>query len=373
MTLSGETTGGKLTATGAHELTRFYAASEPVRALLNEYYLRESTAAEDRLVGERAPHNISYDATSQTFTDTTTNTTVTGYTAVPNGDGTYTIYENAYNEILNQTTAKDFSGATAETAARMDAYVGVAQAALAAGASTYDSISSRMGIGAQSASMTFAENGQSAGSAVSNDFDNYGFAVYGGYSMGALSVVAYVSYTVADNDLEGNTSIDKVGASLDSTNLSIGVTGKYALDLNGVSVTPYAGLRYSSIDINDYSIDGEQTYAHFSSQSMDVFSIPVGVTVAKDIVAGSWTVKPSFDLTLTGNFGDDEFEGDVNWEGISNHVTQTSTEVLDNFTYGATLGVAAQTGNFSLGLGVNYTGSSNVDEFGVQANARFVF
>ena len=435
MTLSGETTGGKLTATGAHELTRFYAASEPVRALLNEYYLRESTPAEDRLVGERAPRNISYNATTQTFTDTTTNTTVTGYTAVPNGDGTYTIYENAYNDILNETVAKDFSGATAETAARMGAYAGVAQAALAAGASTYDSISSRMGIGAQSATMTFAENGQGAGlwlnpiykshdsdgfdaqgadygvdmdlygvalgadytlanglrfgamfnvgsgdadgqgagSAVSNDFDYYGFGAFVGYTMGAFSVVGDVSYTAVDNDVEANLGFDKVGASLDSTNLSVGVTGKYALDLNGVSVTPHAGLRYSSIDIDDYSVDGEQTYAHFSSQSMDVFSIPVGVTVAKDIVAGSWTVKPSFDLTLTGNFGDDEFEGDVNWEGISNHVTQTSTEVLDNFTYGATLGVAAQTGNFSLGLGVNYTGSSNVDEFGVQANARFVF
>ena len=435
MELTGETTGGKLTATGAHELTRFYAASEPVRALLNEYYLRESTAAEDRLVGERAPRNISYDASTQTFTDTTTNTTVTGYTAVPNGDGTYTIYENAYNEILNETVAKDFSGATAETAARMGAYAGVAQAALAAGASTYDSISSRMGIGAQSATMTFAENGQGAGlwlnpiykshdsdgfdaqgadygvdmdlygvalgadytlanglrfgamfnvgsgdadgqgagSAVSNDFDYYGFGAFVGYTMGALSVVGDVSYTAVDNDVEANLGFDKVGASLDSTNFSVGVTGKYALDLNGVSVTPHAGLRYSSIDIDDYSVDGEQTYAHFSSQSMDVFSIPVGVTVAKDIVAGSWTVKPSFDLTLTGNFGDDEFDGDVTWEGISNHVTQTSTEVLDNFTYGATLGVAAQTGNFSLGLGVNYTGSSNVDEFGVQANARFVF
>ena len=435
MELTGETTGGKLTATGAHELTRFYAASEPIRALLNEYYLRESTAPEDRLVGERAPRNISYNATTQTFTDTTTNTTVTGYTAVPNGDGTYTVYENAYNAILNETVAKDFSGATAETAARMGAYAGVAQAALAAGASTYDSISSRMGIGAQSATMTFAENGQGAGlwlnpiykshdsdgfdaqgadygvdmdlygvalgadytlanglrfgamfnvgsgdadgqgagSAVSNDFDYYGFGAFVGYTMGAFSVVGDVSYTAVDNDVEANLGFDKVGASLDSTNLSVGVTGKYALDLNGVSVTPHAGLRYSSIDIDDYSVDGEQTYAHFSSQSMDVFSIPVGVTVAKDIVAGSWTVKPSFDLTLTGNFGDDEFEGDVNWEGISNHVTQTSTEVLDNFTYGATLGVAAQTGNFSLGLGVNYTGSSNVDEFGVQANARFVF
>ena len=435
MTLSGETTGGKLEATGAHALTRFYAASEPVRALLNEYYLRESTAAEDRLVGERAPRNISYNASTQTFTDTTTNTTVTGYTAVPNGDGTYTIYENAYNEILNETVAKDFSGATAETAARMGAYAGVAQAALAAGASTYDSISSRMGIGAQSSTMTFAENGQGAGlwlnpiykshdsdgfdaqgadygvdmdlygvalgadytlanglrfgamfnvgsgdadgqgagSAVSNDFDYYGFGAFVGYTMGALSVVGDVSYTAVDNDVEANLGFDKVGASLDSTNLSVGVTGKYALDFNGVSVTPHAGLRYSNIDIDDYSVDGNETYAHFSSQSMDVFSIPVGVTVAKDIVAGSWTVKPSFDLTLTGNFGDDEFDGDVTWEGISNHVTQTSTEVLDNFTYGATLGVAAQTGNFSLGLGVNYTGSSNVDEFGVQANARFVF
>ena len=435
MTLSGETTGGKLEATGAHALTRFYAASEPVRALLNEYYLRESTAAEDRLVGERAPRNISYNASTQTFTDTTTNTTVTGYTAVPNGDGTYTIYENAYNEILNETVAKDFSGATAETAARMGAYAGVAQAALAAGASTYDSISSRMGIGAQSSTMTFAENGQGAGlwlnpiykshdsdgfdaegvdygvdmdlygvalgadytlanglrfgamfnvgsgdadgqgagSAVSNDFDYYGFGAFVGYTMGALSVVGDVSYTAVDNDVEANLPFDKVGASLDSTNFSVGVTGKYELDFNGLSVAPHAGLRYSSIDIDDYSVDGQETYAHFSAQSMDVFSIPVGVTIAKDIVAGSWTVKPSFDLTLTGNFGDDEFEGDVNWEGVSNLVTQTSTEVLDNFTYGATLGVAAQTGNFSLGLGVNYTGSSNVDEFGVQANARFVF
>ena len=304
MTLTGETTGGKLKATGAHALTRFYAASEPVRALLNEYYLRDSTPAEARLVGARAPRNISYDTTTQTFTDTTTNTTVTGYTAVPNADGTYTVYENTYNEILNQTVAKDFSGTTAETVARMGAYAGVAQAALAAGASTYDSISSRMGIGAQSASMTFAENGQGtglwlnpiykshdsdgfdaqgadysvdmdlygvalgadytlanglrfgamfnvgsgdadgqgAGSAVSNDFDYYGFGAFVGYTMGAFSVVGDVTYTAVDNDVEANLGFDKIGASLDSTNLSVGVTGKYALDLNGVSVTPHAGL-----------------------------------------------------------------------------------------------------------------------------------
>ena len=63
----------------------------------------------------------------------------------------------------------------------------------------------------------------------------------------------------------------------------------------------------------------------------------------------------------------------MHWAGVQNLSTNMSSEVLDNFTCGTTLGVAAKTGNFSLGLGVNYTGSSNVDEFGVQDNARFVF
>ena len=87
--------------------------------------------------------------------------------------------------------------------------------------------------------------------------------------------------------------------------------------------------------------------------------------VAKKFTGYAWTVKPSLDLTLTGNFGDDEFDGTAHWAGVENLSTNVSSEALDNFTYGATLGVAAKTGNFSLGLGVN--------KFGVQANARFVF
>ena len=330
---------------------------------------------------------------------------------------------------------RGFSGADAETVARLGVFGGAAQSAIAAGSSTYDAVSGRMGVGANGANITVADNtqgtaiwlapiykssdsdgfdaegvdygvdmdlygvalgadytlsngirfgamfnvgsgdvdGQGAGSAVSNDFDYYGFAVYGGYSMGALSVVADVSYTVADNDLEGNTSIDKVGASLDSTNLSVGVTGQYQLDFNGTTVTPHAGLRFSRIDLDDYTIDGEDIIADYDADSMNIFSIPVGVTFAKEFTGDAWTVKPSLDLTLTGNFGDDETDGTVHWAGVDNLSTNVSSEVIDNFTYGATLGVAAKTGNFSLGLGVNYTGSSNVDEFGVQANARFMF
>ena len=343
-------------------------------------------------------------------------------------------YGNYSNYFLQETISTG-NGSAAEAVARLAVFGGAAQAAISAGASTYDAVSGRMGVGANGANITVADNtqgaalwlapiykssdsdgfdaegvdygvdmdlygvalgadytlsngirfgamfnvgsgdvdGQGAGSAVSNDFDYYGFAVYGGYSMGALSVVADVSYTVADNDLEGNTSIDKVGASLDSTNLSLGVTGQYQLDFNGTTVTPHAGLRFSRIDLDDYTIDGADVIADYDADSMNIFSIPVGVTFAKEFTGDAWTVKPSLDLTLTGNFGDDETDGTVHWAGVENLSTNVSSEVLDNFTYGATLGVAAKTGNFSLGLGVNYTGSSNVDEFGVNANARFVF
>ena len=86
---------------------------------------------------------------------------------------------------------------------------------------------------------------------------------------------------------------------------------------------------------------------------MNIFSIPVGVTFAKEFTGDAWTVKPSLDLTLTGNFGDDKTDGTAHWAGVENLSTNVSSEVIDNFTYGATLGVAAKTGNFSLGLGDN--------------------
>ncbi len=78
-------------------------------------------------------------------------------------------------------------------------------------------------------------------------------------------------------------------------------------------------------------------------------------------------------MTLTGNFGDDEAESTAKWNGFSNLSTTVKSEIMDNFTYGAAVGVSATTGNFGLGLGVNYTGSSNTDEFGVNANARYMF
>ena len=333
------------------------------------------------------------------------------------------------NKLLSNILVNGGNAVDAETVARLAVFGGAPQAAIEAGASTYEAISARMGVGVSGVSAAAngqggaiwvtpvyksadsdgfnADNksygadvklyglalgadievapsfkvggmfnvgsgdadGQGLGSNVSNDFDYYGLGLYAGYSMDAFSLVADVTYTAVDNDIEGNTDLGKVKTSIDSTNLSVGVTGQYKLSLAGMDVTPHAGVRFSKLDIDDYATE----YAQSSSDSLNIFSVPVGVTIAKEYVTDTWTVKPSFDLTLTGNFGDDEFEGNAQWATFSNLSTNVKSEIMDNFTYGAAVGVSATTGNFGLGLGVNYTGSSNTDEFGVNANARYMF
>ena len=284
------------------------------------------------------------------------------------------VYYAPENELIENILVNGSNPIDAETNARLAVFGGAPQAAIEAGASTYEAISARMGVGvsgvsaaangqggaiwvtpvyksadadgfnadnksygadvklyglALGADIEVAPNfkvggmfnvgsgdadGQGLGSNVSNDFDYYGLGLYAGYSMDAFSLVADVTYTAVDNDIEGNTDLGKVTTSIDSTNLSVGVTGQYKLSLAGMDVTPHAGLRYSMIDMDDYST----AYSQNDSDSLNIFSVPVGVTIAKEYVTDTWTVKPSFDLTLTGNFGDDEAESTAKWNGFSN-------------------------------------------------------
>ena len=329
-------------------------------------------------------------------------------------------------------------GAPAEQAARLGVYGGAAQVGLAAAGSNSDVLESRFGIGANAQSLNLASNGMggtlwvapiykssdsddfgaqglnygvdfdlygvalggdykvtneitvgamfnvgsgsldgqgnAAAAGTSNDFDYFGFALYGAYQAGALTVTGDLSYTQVDNDLEGSNEVGKLTASSDTSAWSLGVTGQYKFSFAAVDVTPHAGLRFTSLDLDDYSLEaaGYGNVANYDGDTLSVFSIPVGVTFAKTIEGESWNVTPALDLHVTGQFGDDEAEGTVAWSG-TNLSTNVSSEIFDSFTYGATVGVQAESNSFSFGVGLGYTGSSNTDEFSAQANARFTF
>ena len=104
---------------------------------------------------------------------------------------------------------------------------------------------------------------------------------------------------------------------------------------------------------------------------MNLLSVPVGVTLSRDINLSSWKLKPMVDLTVTGNFGDTDMDSSVKW-GNSNPFNVNS-EVVDDFTYGVKAGLEATNGNLKVGFGVGYTGSENTDELNVGAELRYDF
>ena len=216
-------------------------------------------------------------------------------------------------------------------------------------------------------------DGQGVGSTVSNDFDYFGFTLYAGATFGNFALTADAGFTQLSNDLEQSTYMGTLKADTDTTVTSVGLRGEYLFATPMVDIVPHVGMRYTSLDLDSYDVQSEGgLLASTDADSVQVFSIPFGVTFSKDMAMGNWLVKPVFDLTLTANTGDDEIDSTTTFTGMQS--VALSTEIMDSFTYGATLGINAQyQESFSFGLNVGYTGSSSADEFGLNANARYTF
>ena len=219
-------------------------------------------------------------------------------------------------------------------------------------------------------------DGQGVGSDVSNDFDYFGLGLYAGKTFGNFNFIADAGFTQVSNDIDQSVNyhgVGKITADTDTTAVTVGLRGEYKFETQFVDITPHLGVRYTNLDMDSYDakLDG-QVVATTDADNMQIFSIPFGVSFAKEFTAGEWSVKPVFDLTLTANAGDTDFDTDTTFIGVEG--LSLSTEVLDDFTYGGTLGVSAEYGD-SLGFGINvhYVGSDAADEFGVTGNIRYMF
>ena len=195
-------------------------------------------------------------------------------------------------------------------------------------------------------------------------------------TFGQFSLLADAGFTQVSNDIEQNVNYkdySKLKADVDSTAVTLGLRGEYMLSVATMDVTPHLGVRYTRLNVDSYDAKANgYILANTSFDTMQMFSIPFGVTVSKDIAAGAWAIKPVFDLTLTANAGDTDAK--MNTTFIGARSLDLTSEAFDSFTYGATFGLDAKYGeNFSIGLNTNYTGSSNADEVGVMGNARYMF
>ena len=224
--------------------------------------------------------------------------------------------------------------------------------------------------------------GKDAATGMSNDFKYWGLGAYLGLRHQNIRALADISYTVVDNDVEANTTVgtsavDKLSSSFDTTNFSLGLTGMLDLELApNVMLSPHVGLRYQSINTDDYTVKDSagNSVGSYQSDRLNLWSLPIGTTIAAQYQLEDWQIRPSFDLTLTTNFGDTDSSGRFQLHDITNtSAINVSSETFDNFNYGATLMVEAIKDNVSLGIGLNYTGSSHRDDIAIQAQGKVAF
>ena len=210
--------------------------------------------------------------------------------------------------------------------------------------------------------------GKVNGNGLKDEFDYYGFGIYSAMGFGNFALVGDASMTVISHDVEGH----GLNGEADTTAVTMGLTGQYTVATPAVDVTPHLGARFIRLNTESYDLvgaDGIVATTDFDVQN--VFSIPLGVTLSKGFVAGGWTLAPSADLSVTFNTGDTEAKSTTTFTGVK--AINLNTEVLDKVQYGVTLGLGAQYGAFGTSFGINYTGSSNTDSFGVNAQARYMF
>ena len=354
------------------------------------------------------------------------------FVAVKQKDGQYKVFHKAFNEFLEKVV-RDTNGLAADQAARMGVFGGAAEAAMMVGNSTYEAISGRFGMGHQGQLMTYANNGQGgamwtapvyksretsdfeaqglgygtdtsikglvlggdftfddgmrygavlnlgegdssgegAANGVSGEFKYYGLGLYAGFNYQAFSVVADLGYSVIDTDVEANTDAGKVSGSFDATNLSAGITGQVNLSFRTIDIVPHIGARFSRIKLDDYSISN---YGHVTSSEANLFSLPAGVTISKEYFSEEWSFQPSIDFNVTGHFGDDSLDSTVYWKGVNNSNVALQNDFMDNgVSYGVLVGFGAQSERLSVGAGLGYQGSSNVDEFTLNGSFRYTF
>ena len=219
-------------------------------------------------------------------------------------------------------------------------------------------------------------DGNKLGKLAENDFDYFGLGAYAGYSFGNFAIAGDVTYSQVDNDLSATSSLGygKFNSSVGTNVFSLGITAKYTFDTNFATITPHAGIRYTSLDADSLDVKSANgVIAKTSYDKANVVSFPVGVTFTKDIKVNAWKLQPTFDVTLTANTGDTKAEYDTYFVGADSKV-KLESEFTDSVTYGLTAGFEAQhESGVALGLGVNYEGSSNTNSYGVSGNVRYSF
>lgn len=277
---------------------------------------------------------------------------VTGFWASPN---------------LRRTKADGFNSSGATYGADVDLYGMSAGADLALGNLT---------VGAAASIGRGDAEGTGNGGGLKDDFDYYGIGAYASMAVGNFSLIGDASFNYIKHDISGYSGFAEygnLGTKADSKAFSAGANAMYTFNTPFFALTPHFGTRFTRLETDSYNLGSAKgEIANTSIDTVNIISVPMGLTFSQDFYNNGWIVSPSLDLSVTLNEGDTELASRTHFNGMKKDLNLNS-EIMDDVTYGVKFGLNSSNGNFNSKVSVNYNGSDNTDSFSINAGASYNF
>ena len=183
-----------------------------------------------------------------------------------------------------------------------------------------------------------------------SDYDFWGIGYYGSIHNDDSNVIFDIGYAKTDSDVETKALGMTYNASPETTTWTAGVKVEKLYQNENVQIVPYTGLRFMSIDPEDYST--KCASSKYQMERQNVWLLPLGVSIRQEIANDNgWTVSPKVDLSYIWAFGDTDSEMEFSTLGTK---TNIGYEVMDDGSFLGLVGIEAHKGQWGFGVSYSY-------------------
>ena len=183
-----------------------------------------------------------------------------------------------------------------------------------------------------------------------SDYDFWGIGYYGSIHNDDSNVIFDIGYAKTDSDVETKALGMTYNASPETTTWTAGVKVEKLYQNENVQIVPYTGLRFMSIDPEDYST--ECASSKYQMERQNVWLLPLGVSIKQEVTNDNgWTVSPRVDLSYIWAFGDTDSEMEFSTLGTK---TNIGYEVMDDGSFLGLVGIEAHKGQWGFGVSYSY-------------------
>ena len=202
-----------------------------------------------------------------------------------------------------------------------------------------------------------------------SEYDFWGIGYYGNIRNEDTNVIFDLNYAKTDSDVTTDVVGQTFEASPETTTWTAGVKVEKLYQNNNVQIVPYTGLRFMSIDTDDYSTKcGANQY---KMERQDIWLLPLGVSIKQEVVNDNgWVVTPKVDLSYIWAFGDTDSNMEFTTLDIK---TPVGYEVMDDGSWLGLVGVEATMDDWTFGVSYSYQKGDHSESKKWYVDAKYSF